>query len=100
MATKTQPTTKARPVGVHLQDNDENRSVVDAIEQDNPDVAVKHMPGLVELQTVGQLVVRRATVESKLGRPWETHEFQMAIVSYIGHIAQWDEDEIVIRWDH
>ena len=55
---------------------------------------------LVRITAPGRLVVNRVTVEDRLGREWETHEFQMAIVSYFGHIQDWDDDEIVIAWDH
>ncbi|MES4889581.1 MmoB/DmpM family protein [Streptomyces sp. NPDC096012] len=94
-------TRKIRSVGVDLQAaDDDTRRVVDAIRQDNPDSRVSQMPGLVRVQTPGAMVIRRATVESLLGREWETHEFQMAIVSYFGHISSWDDDEIVIKWEH
>jgi phenol/toluene 2-monooxygenase (NADH) P2/A2 len=90
-----------RTVGLDLQESSEDtRRVVEAIERDNDDVVVTQIPGLVKIQAPGQLVIRRETVESLLGRPWETHEFQLAIVSYYGHIAEWDDDEIVIKWDH
>ena len=97
--TSTSPAA-ARPVGVDIQESETNRAVVEAIEADNPDSAVQHMPGLVRITAPGRLVVNRVTVEDRLGREWETHEFQMAIVSYFGHIKEWDDDEIVIAWDH
>jgi len=89
-----------RPVGVDIQESETNRAVVEAIEADNPSCSVQHMPGLVRITAPGRLVVTREGVEAKLGREWETHEFQMAIVSYFGHIKEWDDDEIVIAWDH
>jgi len=52
------------------------------------------------LQSPGQLVISREAVEQRLGRPWETHEFQLNIVSYVGNISEWDDDEIVIKWEH
>lgn len=91
----------AREVGVDLQEvNEDTHRLVQAIEQDNPDATVMHMPGLVRISVPGQLVIRRESVEEHLGREWETHEFQLAIVSYFGHIKDWDDDEIVISWDH
>ncbi len=89
-----------RNVGVDLQESEETRALVEAIESVNTDLTVRHMPGVVKLQAPGRLVITRESVEERLGRPWETHEFQLAIVSYYGHIAEWDEDEIVIAWDH
>jgi phenol/toluene 2-monooxygenase (NADH) P2/A2 len=91
---------KVREVGVDLQDSEETRALIEAIEQDNPDVNLRQMPGLVKLSIAGQLVIRRETVEQLMGREWETHEFQMNIVSYSGHIAEWDDDQIVIKWEH
>jgi len=89
-----------RTVGVDLQDTEENRPVIEAIETDNADCTVVHMPGLVRITSPTRLVVLRDSVEARMGREWETHEFQLAIVSYFGHIAEWDDDEIVIQWDH
>ena len=93
-------TGKVRLVGVDLQDSEDTRALVDAIEDDNPEVNLRRIPGLVKLQSPGQLVIRRESVEQRLGRPWETHEFQLNIVSYVGNIDVWDDDEIVIKWEH
>jgi phenol/toluene 2-monooxygenase (NADH) P2/A2 len=96
----TQPTA-LREVGVHLQESgDDTRLLVAAIEQDNPRATVSYLPGIVSIKVPGILTIRRASVEDKLGRHWETHEFQLAIVSYLGHIGAWDDDEIVISWAH
>jgi phenol hydroxylase P2 protein len=97
----TTPTVKpVRDVGVDLQDSEENRALIEAIEADNGACKVLHMPGLVRISAPGSLVINQRSVEERLGRPWETHEFQMAIVSYFGHIAEWDDDQIIIRWNH
>ena len=93
-------TGKVRLVGVDLQDSEDTRALIEAIEDDNPDVNLRRMPGLVKLQSPGQLVIRRESVEQRLGREWETHEFQLSIVSYVGNIDVWDDDEIVIKWEH
>ena len=93
--------TEDRPVGVDLQEvNDDVYHLVQAIAADNPHAEVTHLPGLVKIMAPGTLTIRRESVESRLGRSWETHEFQLAIVSYFGHIAEWDDDEIIISWDH
>jgi phenol hydroxylase P2 protein len=90
-----------RPVGVDVQDSsDDARAVVRAIEKDNPGATVRYMPGLIKITTTGALHINRRTVQDLLGRDWETHEFQLIIVSYFGHIAEWDDDQIVIKWDH
>jgi phenol hydroxylase P2 protein len=101
--TETPTTPAARPVrdvGVDLQETETNRAIIEAIEADHPDCKVTHMPGLTRVSVPGRLVIRRTSVEQRLGREWETHEFQLSIVSYFGHIAEWDDDEIIIQWDH
>ena len=97
---QTPTTRQTRTVGVDLQENEENRSLVEALEADNADCSVQHFPGLVRITSPTRIVINRDSVESRLGREWETHEFQLAIVSYFGHIADWDDDQIVIQWDH
>jgi len=92
--------TTLRPVGIDLQESEENRALIDAIKADNPELTVRHMPGLVKLQAAGQIVIKRETVEARLGRPWETGEFQLAIVSYAGNFSEWDDDQIIVRWKH
>lgn len=88
-----------RSVSVDLQDSESSRAVVEAIEKDNPGVDVRHMPGIVKLTVPGELVINRETVESILGMPWDTQEFNLAIVTYSGNIGEWDEDQIIIRWE-
>ncbi|MBK8757098.1 MAG: MmoB/DmpM family protein [Actinomycetales bacterium] len=88
-----------RMVSVDLQENEENRAVIEAIEADNPDVSVRHMPGVVKIEAPGRLVIKRESVEERLGRDWETHEFQMAIITLAGNITEWDDDEIVLAWN-
>jgi phenol hydroxylase P2 protein len=92
--------TEARPVGVDIQETEDNRALVEAIEADNEELTIRHMPGIIRLTKTGQLVINQASVEQRLGRPWETHEFQMAIISYFGEFVEWDDDQIVIAWQH
>ena len=89
-----------RQVGIDLQDSEENRPLIEAIRQDNPDLTVRHLPGLVKLQAPRQILVHRETVELKLGREWETGEFQLALVSYAGNFTEWDDDQILVSWEH
>lgn len=93
--------TAIREVGVDLQESGEDvRRMVNAIEKDNPGMRVTHLPGLIKVNSPGKLVIKRETIEEELGREWETHEFQLSIVSYYGNISDYDDDEIVISWGH
>lgn len=94
----TESVTSNRPVSVDIQETEDNRALIDAIEADNDELVINHFPGLVKMQAPQKLTINRASVEERLGRPWETHEFQMAVVSLAGNISEWDEDQIVISW--
>jgi phenol/toluene 2-monooxygenase (NADH) P2/A2 len=93
-------TATLRQVGIDIQDAEENRALVDAIKADNPELTIRHLPGLLKLQAAGRLVINRETVEQKLGRNWDTGEFQLAIVSYAGNFSEWDDDQIIVSWEH
>ncbi|MEU6510900.1 MmoB/DmpM family protein [Streptomyces sp. NPDC046942] len=89
-----------RQVAVDLQESEENRALIEAIKDDNPELTLRHLPGLVKVQAAGRIVINRETVESRLGREWETGEFQLAIVSYTGNFSEWDDDRIIVSWEH
>ncbi|MER6221784.1 MmoB/DmpM family protein [Streptomyces sp. NPDC002144] len=89
-----------RQVGIDLQESEENRALIEAIKDDNPELTLRHLPGLVKLQAAGRIVINRESVENRLGREWETGEFQLAIVSYTGNFSEWDDDQIVVSWEH
>ncbi|GAB04594.1 monooxygenase [Gordonia amarae] len=93
-------TAHTRPVGIDIQESDDNRALVDAIALDNPEMTVRHLPGLMKLSAPGRIEINRETIEDRLGREWETGEFQLAIVTYTGNFAEWDDDQIIVAWDH
>jgi phenol/toluene 2-monooxygenase (NADH) P2/A2 len=89
-----------RQVSIDLQESEDNRGLIEAIEADNPDLTIRHLPGLIKLQAPGRIVINRDSVEAKLGREWETGEFQLAIVTYTGNLSEWDDDRIIVKWEH
>lgn len=89
-----------RQVSIDMQESEDNRALIEAIEADNPDLTIRHLPGLIKLQAPGQIVINRDSVETKLGRAWETGEFQLAIVTYAGNFTEWDDDRIIVKWEH
>lgn len=93
-------TATLRQVGIDIQESEENRALVDAIRADNPELTIRHLPGLVKVQAAGQIVINRQTVADKLGRDWETGEFQLAMVSCTGNFSEWDDDQIIVKWEH
>ena len=58
-------------VYIALQDNEESHYSVEAIEEDNPDVTVIYQPAMIRIECEGHMVIKRETVEEKMGRDWE-----------------------------
>jgi phenol/toluene 2-monooxygenase (NADH) P2/A2 len=91
---------KERFVGVDLQDNEESRAIVKAIMQDNPDTKVTNYPGFLKVQCHNKLDVKRETVEKELRRAWDTQEFNLNIITYVGNIEEWDDEHILVKWNN
>src|SRR5271168_3812414 len=84
-----------RQVGIDLKESEESRALVEAIVADNPQVTIRRLPGLVRLQSAGEIVVNRRTIEGRLGRDWEpsyvSRERLFPFTWYEGiKIADWD----------
>lgn len=85
-------------VYIALQDNDESRYIVEAIEADNPDVTVIHQPAMIRLEAEGHLVVKRETVEEKMGRDWDVQELHLNMITIGGNVDE-DDDQITLTWN-
>lgn len=88
----------ADQVFIALQTNDESRPIIEAIEEDNPHAVVNAMPAMVKIDAVGRLVIRRESIEAKIGRPFDLRELQLSLISLSGHIDESD-DEFVLAWN-
>jgi phenol/toluene 2-monooxygenase (NADH) P2/A2 len=84
-------------VFIALQTNDETRSIIEAIEIDNPLAVVNRMPAMVKIDAPGRLVVKRETVEDITGMPFDLQSFHVNLVSLSGNIDE-TEDELVLEW--
>ncbi|UTW12782.1 MmoB/DmpM family protein [Marinobacterium rhizophilum] len=85
-------------VYIALQDNDQSRYIVEAIEDDNPEVTVNYQPAMIRIECEGQLVVRRETVEDKLGRDWDIQELHLNLITLGGNVDE-DDDQLSLSWD-
>ncbi|WP_370277985.1 MmoB/DmpM family protein [Pontibacterium sp.] len=85
-------------VYIALQDNDESRYIVEAIEEDNPDVTVIHMPAMIRIENEGRLTVNRETVEDKMGRDWDVQELHVNLITLGGNVDE-DDDSLSLHWN-
>ena len=84
-------------VFIALQNNEEARNIIAAIVDDNPDAVVNELPAMVKIDCPGRLVVKRETVEEKMGRDFDLQELQVNLISLSGNIDETD-DEFVLAW--
>ncbi len=81
-----------------LQDNEESHYIVEAIEEDNPDATVIYHPAMIRIENEGYLVVKRDTVEEKMGRDWEVQAIHVNLITLGGNVDETDE-EISLTWN-
>jgi phenol hydroxylase P2 protein len=86
-----------QPVFIALQSTDVARSIVDAILADNPAAQVAEYPAMVKIDAPQRLVIRRASVEERLGRRWDVQELHLNLISLAGNIDETD-DEFSLQW--
>ena len=85
-------------VSITLQNTGDGRSIVDAIKQDNPGVDAMEMPGAIKLDRPDSLIIKRETVEEKLGRDWDPQEIHLSLVSMAGNLDE-DDDYFALSWN-
>lgn len=78
-------------VYIALQNNEEARPVIEAIEQDNPHAVVNHFPAMVKIDAPGRIVVNRETVEELIGREWDPQEIHISLVSISGNVDETED---------
>jgi len=83
---------------IAFQTNDVTRSIVEAIVEDNPGALVVEQPAMVKIDVPDRLVIRRVTVEEKLGRDFDLQELQLHLITISGHLDETD-DEFTLSWN-
>lgn len=86
-----------QPVFIALQANHDTLPIVDAIRADNLLAVVHEYPAMVKIDAPGVLVVRRESVEERLGRPFDLRELQINLVSLAGELDETD-DTFTLQW--
>jgi phenol hydroxylase P2 protein len=86
------------PVFIAFQVNDDTRPIVEAIGSDNPNANIVRYPAMVKIDAPGRLVVRRASIEERVGREYDLRELHVNLISLSGNIDESD-DEFVLHWN-
>lgn len=80
-------------VGPVLRASPLTAAVVEAAEEDNPDkqIRVDDKVAYVRIDCEGELILRRATIERALGRPFRMSELEVELGSFAGRIETRDD---------
>ena len=82
-----------------MQDTEDGRAIVRAIQKDNDNVKVTPKPAMIQVEREKEIVIKAETVQEELGRDWDVEEMQIELVSIGGQIEETD-DEIIVYWDN
>jgi phenol/toluene 2-monooxygenase (NADH) P2/A2 len=83
---------------IAFQKNDDSRCIVEAILEDNPGAMVDDQPSMVKIDVPNRLVIKRETVEEKMGRSFDLQELQLHLITISGHLDETD-DEFTLSWN-
>ena len=89
--------TSSQPVFIALQTNNDTLSLIEAILFDNPEATIEEYPAMVRIVAPGRLVVRRASVEERIGRSFDLREIQLNTISIAGEVDE-TEDAFTLFW--
>jgi toluene monooxygenase system protein D len=75
-------------VGPILRPSDLTEGIIEAAVEDNPgkDIRVDDKVGYVRIDTEGEMIIRRATLERTLGRPFKMVDLEVNLGSFAGRI--------------
>lgn len=85
MSTSLEPERAAGPL---LRSGDTADAIIEALQEDNPDVVlkVKDHSGYIRVEGAGGLILRRETAERALGHPFRMQEIELVMAGYSGKI--------------
>ena len=52
---------------------------------------------MVKINAPGQLVIRRASIEERVGRDFDLREMQLNLISLAGEVDE-TEDQFILEW--
>ena len=88
----------AENVFIALQNNADAQPVIAAIMEDNENAILNESPGMVKIDCPKRLVIKRETVEEKLGMEFDLQDIHLTLISLSGNFEE-DEDELVLHWN-
>lgn len=86
-------------VFIAFQTNEDTRPIVEAILADNPTAVLDEQPAMVKINAEGRLVIKRASIEERIGRSFDLQELQVNLITLSGNLDE-DDDQLTLAWDN
>jgi len=84
-------------VFIAFQTNEDSRPIVESILADNPHASLEEQPAMVKINAEDQLVIRRESIEERIGRDFDLQELQVNLITISGHLDE-DDDTFTLSW--
>ena len=84
-------------VFIAFQTNEDTRPIVESILADNPHASLDEQPAMVKINAEGSLVIRRESIEERIGRDFDLQELQVNLITISGNLDE-DDDTFTLAW--
>jgi phenol hydroxylase P2 protein len=84
-------------VFIAFQTNEDSRPIVESIMADNPHAVLDEQPAMVKINAEGKLVIKRESIEERIGRDFDLQELQINLITLSGHLDE-DDDQFTLAW--
>lgn len=84
-------------VFIAFQANEDTRPIIEAVLADNPHAVLNEAPAMVKIDAEGKLVIRRESIEERIGRAFDLQELQVNLITISGHLDE-DDDTFTLAW--
>ncbi|MGE5471580.1 MAG: MmoB/DmpM family protein [Bacteroidota bacterium] len=84
-------------VFIAFQTNEDTRPIIESILADNPHAVADEQPAMVKINAEGSLVIRRESIEERIGRDFDLQELQVNLITISGYLDE-DDDTFTLAW--
>ncbi|HJW25089.1 MAG TPA: MmoB/DmpM family protein [Rhodocyclaceae bacterium] len=84
-------------VFIAFQANEDTRPIIEAVLADNPHAVLNEAPAMVKIDAEGKLVIKRESIEERIGRSFDLQELQVNLITISGHLDE-DDDTFTLAW--
>lgn len=84
-------------VFIAFQTNEDTRPIVESILADNPHAVLDEQPAMIKINAEGSLVIKRESIEERIGRDFDLQELQVNLITLSGYLDE-DDDQLTLAW--